>query len=136
MGQFDSPPNVILFALAMIDATKEWRRNIGGSQVSCRAGVHHGACIGGVVGNKMQRYHIFGELMTALEILESTAPDGVVQVSRACKEAVEKHLPSGHGFIFEARSDDKLRTSKGDEHEYDDVGGNTYLTTLAPLNWR
>lgn len=34
------------------------------------------------MGTEMQRYHLFGKLMTEVEVLESTAPEGRVQVSQ------------------------------------------------------
>jgi len=126
----NSPMSVVLFGLDMIRATHEWSR-MKGESVSCRVGVHTGDCIGGIVGTEMQRYHLFGRLMTDLEVLESTAPEGKVQVSKACKEAVEcQLLEEGipkEVVIFEVRTEPRLMTSKGDTHEYDEVGGATFI---------
>eukprot|EP00438_Fugacium_kawagutii_P005497 Skav227041 [mRNA] locus=scaffold72:374131:380220:+ [translate_table: standard] len=66
------------------------RKSKDGWSVSCRVGIAHGECIGGIVGTEMQRYHLFGELMSELEVLESTAPEGCVQVLLATA-----HRPSG-----------------------------------------
>merc|ERR1719262_1162555 len=87
----NSPVSVVLFGLDMVRAVDAWARDLG-VQVACRVGIHYGECIGGIVGNDMQRYHLFGELLTGIEILESTGAEARVQVSRACKEEVERQL--------------------------------------------
>merc|ERR1712228_93054 len=84
-----SPLSVVLFGLEMVKATHAWSKDMG-EAVSCRVGVHTGKCIGGIVGEEMQRYHLFGNLLTGLEVLESTAPEGKVQVSSSCKLACER----------------------------------------------
>merc|ERR1712039_244624 len=125
----NSPLSVVLFGLDMIRMTHDWSRKRG-ENVSCRVGVHSGACIGGIVGKRMQRYHLFGSLMTGLEVLESTAPEGKVQISVACKDAVECQLREegiSKVLIFEARTEPSLMTSKGERHEYEEVGGPTFI---------
>eukprot|EP00913_Durusdinium_trenchii_P018251 g17148.t1 len=57
--------------------------------IGVRVGVHSGECIGGIVGIDKQRYHLFGQLIHQLELLESTAPENGLQVSSSCKAAVE-----------------------------------------------
>jgi class 3 adenylate cyclase len=128
---------MVRFGLSMIDAVHEWARGMG-EQCTCRVGVHHGECIGGIVGTDMQRYHIFGELMSGVEVLESTAPEGYCQVSKACKEAIDRELSkakaSGHQAIGDVpsrlREDEHLKTSKGEVHEYSEVGGTTYIIDI------
>merc|ERR1712217_112737 len=126
----NSPVDVILFGLEMIKATHEWSRNMG-EHVSCRVGVHHGKCIGGIVGTEMQRYHLFGSLLTGLEVLESTAPEGKVQVSSACKEAAEQHMQQQgmqSKIIVQFRErTEQLKTSKGEVHNCEEVGGPTFV---------
>ncbi|CAJ1371342.1 unnamed protein product [Effrenium voratum] len=126
----NSPMSVVRFGLDMVQETNKWSRRKG-EQVSCRVGVHSGECIGGIVGTEMQRYHLFGKLMTEVEVLESTAPEGRVQVSQACKDAVDKQMRleglSKSLAMFEERSEETLRTSKGEEHSYDEVGGRTFV---------
>lgn len=92
--------------------------------------------MGGIVGNDMQRYHLFGHLMTVLEVLESTAPKGRVQVSLACKRAVEREVSSqqNNAFpweraLFQARGEEVLQTSKGETHALSEVGGPTFLAS-------
>ncbi|CAK9011040.1 unnamed protein product [Durusdinium trenchii] len=82
-----SPIEVVKFGMAMIEATARWAENLG-VQVTCRVGVHHGQCVGGVVGKGMQRYHLFGNFMSQLDTLEATSREGITQISSACKDAI------------------------------------------------
>merc|ERR1740121_2887072 len=126
--------------LGMVEATRQWSEKIG-SKISCRVGVHFGECIGGLVGIEMQRYHLFGDLMAELEILESTGKEAMVQVSTACKDAVDKSRASGIGIMTRTESErstsfwlrtDELMTSKGEKHDYSEVGGPTFLVHREP----
>lgn len=133
----NSPLDVVLFALDMVKAAHHWSRKRG-QRVSCRVGVHHGFVIGGIVGTEMQRYHLFGEMMTVVEVLESTAPEGKVQASAACRCAVleqmeEFNIPE-QVALFHERGDLVLRTSKDEEHEYDEVGGRTFIVQSYAQN--
>jgi len=129
----NKPINVLLFGLDMVKATHEWSRSMG-ENVSCRVGVHSGECIGGIVGTEMQRYHLFGGLMRGLEVLESTAPEGRVQVSQACKKFCENQMReeniSTEAIKFEARTEPCLKTSKGEEISYDEVDGGTFTVRM------
>eukprot|EP00929_Paragymnodinium_shiwhaense_P099849 TRINITY_DN61752_c0_g1_i1.p1 TRINITY_DN61752_c0_g1~~TRINITY_DN61752_c0_g1_i1.p1 ORF type:complete len:1137 (-),score=218.82 TRINITY_DN61752_c0_g1_i1:445-3855(-) len=136
----NNPISVIRFGMDMVQATQAWSKRRGWS-VNCRVGVHTGDCIGGFVGTGMQRYHLFGEMMNILEVLESTAPEGMVQVSRACKEAAERRirsdgLPSQY-VSFEMVSGDCLTTSKGEEHAFEEVDGYTFVVQgiMKILTW-
>eukprot|EP00435_Cladocopium_sp_Y103_P002567 s1730_g1.t1 len=111
-GQAEAPLTFKNSPLCVVQKTNKWSRDRK-EQVSCRVGVHSGECIGGIVGTEMQRYHLFGKLMTEVEVLESTAPEGRVQVSRACKDAVDKQLRlegMSESLMFEERSEETLRT--------------------------
>lgn len=121
---------VINFGLDMIREVHKWSREHG-EELSCRVAVHLGSCIGGIVGVEMQRYHLFGDLMNVLELLESTSEKGKVQVSSACCDAAlaqmrQEGLPS-QALQFDKRIEPHLTTSKGDIVRYDEVGGHTYL---------
>ncbi|CAE8607669.1 unnamed protein product [Polarella glacialis] len=131
--------SVALFALgmveALVEATHNWSR-MKGESVSCRVGIHSGRCVGGIVGTDMQRYHLFGDLLTTLELLESTAPRGRVQISNAYKKSLELELRAGQTVIMdssgmsvsvESRAEPSLMTSKGDVIAYHEVGGATFL---------
>jgi class 3 adenylate cyclase len=132
----NKPLSVVLFGLRMIQAAACWSARRG-EQIGCRVGVHSGSCLGGIVGTSMQRYHLFGELMTSLEVLESTAPEGRVQLSQACRHCLEvdltnEGLRSDEFFLFEKRTESLLTTSKGATHEFSEVGGATYLVSPTP----
>merc|ERR1712151_1366095 len=111
----NSPMSVIEFGLGMVRATAAWAEGMK-ENVSCRVGIHTGECIGGIVGTEMQRYHLFGNLMTVLEVLESTSVEGKVQVSPACKAAVVAHMGGSDSEVikFEERPEPQLQTSKGE----------------------
>lgn len=129
----NSPLTVVKFALAMVSATQAWAAK-SGLDVNTRVGVHSGACVGGIVGGSMQRYHLFGEFMTVLETLESTSASGRVQLSSVCHQAVLCEMENeglGNGaFSFTRREEPQLKTSKGELHDYDEVGGPTYLVDV------
>ncbi|CAJ1337452.1 unnamed protein product [Effrenium voratum] len=135
-----SSVEVVLFGMAMIEATARWAEALG-VKVTCRVGVHYGECVGGVVGKGMQRYHLFGKFMGEVDTLEATSREGITQISKACKESIVEELlgrkASSEAEALEAlqkefpgaveRTDEKLTTSKGEEHDYEEVGGRTIL---------
>merc|ERR550525_1519048 len=131
----NSPISVVFFGLDMVRAVDSWSESMQ-SEVTCRVGIHHGECIGGVVGNDMVRYHLFGDLLVGLEILESTAPEGRVQVSEACmleverqrkrlkeqeSKQVKKKVVEHELLTWTKREDGELKTSKGEIHTFRDV---------------
>ncbi|CAK0887479.1 unnamed protein product [Prorocentrum cordatum] len=120
----NSPVAVVLFAMQMVQETAKWSRKFG-ENIGCRVGIHTSSCVGGIVGTDMQRYHLFGELMTCLEILESTSHVGKVHASKACKDAVDeevrKNRTTEERFKFETRTEPWLTTSKGEAHQYADI---------------
>jgi len=120
------PISVVIFAVEIVEAVRSWssERDI---PLDCRVGVHTGECVGGVVGVEMKRYHLFGHLLSTLELLESTAPTGQVHLSSTCQRALEEQA-SVEGLCDEvvacsSRMEPVLRTSKGEEVPYKDVGG-------------
>jgi len=125
------PLNVLLFAAEMVNATRAWA-HAKGTNVSCRVGVHNGPCVGGIVGSKMQRYHLFGNLLSILEGLESSSVAHQVQISKACKVAVEEQIRQDGiqvtPFEFAVRTVEQLKTSKGEVVEWETAGGRpTYM---------
>eukprot|EP00928_Gymnodinium_smaydae_P073680 TRINITY_DN5683_c0_g1_i3.p1 TRINITY_DN5683_c0_g1~~TRINITY_DN5683_c0_g1_i3.p1 ORF type:complete len:1153 (+),score=225.49 TRINITY_DN5683_c0_g1_i3:141-3599(+) len=126
LTETNRPLSVAVVATQMIKITQEWSKSRGFS-VNCRVGVHTDECTGGIVGAQMQRYHLFGKLLSVVETLEATAPEGCVQMSGACKEAIDlqikqEKLPS-QVITMEMRKDTQLSTSKGDIMDYEDAGG-------------
>jgi len=126
----NSAISVVLFGLDMVKATNEWAKSLG-EEVGCRVGVATGECKGGIVGQKMKRYHLFGSLTTQVEVLESTSVEGRVQVSTSVKSAVESEINldgwSSDIIKFEERKEPQLTTSKGDIHHYEEVDGPTFF---------
>jgi len=129
----NSPFSVVEFGKAMVRVVNEWSQEQNVS-VRCRVGVHHGRCVGGIVGMNQQRYHLFGKLLVGLEVLESTAPEGGVQLSRECKDAVDRELKAlkkeDSGWCVE-RDGAVLVTSKGEEHKFEEVGGRTFVIVAS-----
>lgn len=131
----NSPISVLLFGMDMVEACERWaaklrKKSTSPVEVGLRVGIHTGECIGGIVGSEMQRYHIFGDFLCVVEVLESTSVEMKVQISRACKEAVEKQMRDETRdcpIVFEERPDENLKTSKGHIHEFSEVGGKTFL---------
>lgn len=132
---------MLRFALSMAEKTDAWSLRRG-EEVRLRAGVHNGQCVGGVVGRDMQRYHLFGSLCSILDLVEGTSTPGCVQISSACFEALQQELgPAWNEKAVEllncrivSRTEDALKTSKGEIHCYSEVGGMTYF--LVPLRSR
>jgi len=142
LTKVNSPYSVILFGLDMVRAVDDWAAAMR-VNVTCRVGVAYGECIGGIVGTDMQRYHLFGDLLTCMDILEATSTEGRVQISTPCKLEVERQLREEMGetrpevLRFIQREEPHLKTSKGEIHEYSEVGGPAYLVMSSqPLRNR
>jgi len=121
-----NPIHVVAFGMELIRVTRHWSSR-NGFNVGCRVGIHTGSCIGGMVGEEMQRYHLFGDFMCCLEGLESTAPQDGVHVSDSCMTACldrvqADDLPVDQVNFF-PRQEKELQTSKGERVPYEDVGG-------------
>eukprot|EP00928_Gymnodinium_smaydae_P073687 TRINITY_DN5683_c0_g5_i1.p1 TRINITY_DN5683_c0_g5~~TRINITY_DN5683_c0_g5_i1.p1 ORF type:complete len:1236 (+),score=280.77 TRINITY_DN5683_c0_g5_i1:91-3798(+) len=131
LTRVNDPASVVLFGLDMVRATDAWSKRRG-ENVRCRVGVHTGPCVGGVVGTDMQRYHLFGDIMTVVEVLESTAPTGGLQISSACCAAVLQCSSDYRDqFLILQRQDPHLVTSKGEVHSYAAVGGPTFIVSAS-----
>jgi len=133
----NSPSSVIQFGISMVFEVQAWSKRIG-EEVRCRVGVHYGSCVGGIVDMHMQAYHLFGHFMQEVEVLESTAPEGGVQVSKACHGAVlrERKEDRGgeHPFEFREVKGAHLVTSKGEVHEFEEVGGRSFVLEGPGMN--
>lgn len=84
------------------------------SDLSCRVGIHCGACVGAIVGNEMQRYHLFGRALRVLEKLEASSQPGRAHISNAVMSTLKKtrEVMISDEFSFEQRFGG-LETSKG-----------------------
>ncbi|CAK8986025.1 Guanylyl cyclase [Durusdinium trenchii] len=137
LTETNSALRVVEFGLAMIKATAKWSQRLRAkgddykdANIRCRVGVHHGECVGGIVGTGMMRYHLFGEFMSIVDILEATSKEGICQISDACKKQIELEGGASNSIKFEER-EDELKTSKGEVHSRDEVGGKTFLVYPA-----
>jgi len=142
LTETNSPYSVLLFGLDMVRAVDDWAAAMN-VNVACRVGIVYGECIGGIVGTDMQRYHLFGDLLTVMDVLEATSEEGRVQISTPCKLEVERQLREEAGELrpeiltFRKREALQLKTSKGEVHEFSEVGGPTFLVeSTRPLRNR
>eukprot|EP00928_Gymnodinium_smaydae_P009155 TRINITY_DN13389_c2_g2_i1.p1 TRINITY_DN13389_c2_g2~~TRINITY_DN13389_c2_g2_i1.p1 ORF type:complete len:1178 (-),score=235.14 TRINITY_DN13389_c2_g2_i1:98-3103(-) len=138
LTQTNRPLSVSIVATEMVRITQEWSASRGVA-VKCRVGVHTDECTGGIVGLQMQRYHLFGKLLSVVETLESTAPEGRVQISSACKEAIDLQIKQEklplQVITMQQRKESQLSTSKGDIVDYEDAGGfPTYIVEKCCLD--
>ena len=92
-----------------VQATAKWTERLRqrgesykDANVRCRVGVHHGECVGGIVGTGMMRYHLFGEFMSIVDILEATSKEGVCQISDSCRKQIESEGGFSNSISFEA----------------------------------
>jgi len=137
MTEENNPIDVLLFALEKVDIVRRWSERLAGDHepVNCRVGIQYGECIGGIVGTDMQRYHLYGDLMSQLEVLEACGKPGMVQLSPASKEAIDESMRATGKFgkldIVFTQREDELKTSKGEVHSFDEVGGTTWLVTRS-----
>mmetsp|Transcript_74908 Transcript_74908/g.217425 ORF Transcript_74908/g.217425 Transcript_74908/m.217425 type:complete len:1270 (+) Transcript_74908:2-3811(+) len=126
-----SPLSVVLFGQDMVRAVNEWS-SANGFSVKCRVGVHHGKCVGGIVGTTSQRYHLFGDLIRILDVLEATGREGGVQISQACAREVQREIrevapPEAEEILdFEPYRGPHLQTSKGEVHTFEEVEGKPF----------
>ena len=65
-------------ALDVQSLMAKWKAPDGGP-LAVRIGLHVGATVGGVVGHKMLRYHLFGPPLEGLNRMEQTCDPGGVR---------------------------------------------------------
>jgi len=107
--------------------------------LQCRIGLHVGKVLGSILGFLLQRYHLFGRTMIVLDLLESTAPVGGIQISAEayeiliseCEDEHDKLTALDNEFIFRtpagAIETGQLFTSKSTPVSFSSVGGIPYL---------
>ena len=83
-------------ATALTNMANEMQRHCAsirmpdGEAVVMRIGLHCGPLVGGVVGGRMLRYHLFGPTMDVVAALEHACQPGQIRLSRAFAHALKK----------------------------------------------
>lgn len=93
---------IMTLAKAMIAAAKTIVMPHNGESLSIRVGIHTGPCVSGLVGNKLPKFSIFGDIMNTASRMESTSIPGHIQVSEATwslLRSCEKFKPTGGVLI-------------------------------------
>ncbi|KAH9491527.1 Adenylate cyclase type 3 [Bulinus truncatus] len=88
----------IHMGLNMVTAISSVRQTTG-KDVNMRVGVHTGACLGGVLGQRQWQFDILGKEVTMANKMESGGLPGRVHISEATKQCLngEFELEDGHG---------------------------------------
>jgi class 3 adenylate cyclase len=78
------------------------RVSAGGEEcvLQIRVGVHSGSVVGGVVGVKGPRYHLFGENVDLAERMESNGIPGEVHISEETHQCLHEPGGEAHKFSF------------------------------------
>ena len=96
----DGPPDPVLdFALRIVEELRECNEKLATGptqQLEIRVGVCSGVCFGGVIGDAVPRFHLFGDAHDAAIAIEQSGKAGEVLVSEST------WTQSGARYVYEA----------------------------------
>jgi class 3 adenylate cyclase len=83
----DHAERIIKLALAIIKIVPTL--TLDGTPIRVRIGVHTGPVVAGVIGESRFAYDLWGDTVNTASRMESTAPEGSIQITETTKEAVK-----------------------------------------------
>lgn len=109
-GALDHPQAAATTALQLRD---ELQHHVipGSGAIEMRFGIHLGAVVAGVIGERKFSYDVWGDTMNIGSRMESTSLPNMIQTSQAFRDRVD------HGFVFESRGPIGIK-GKGDMETY------------------
>ena len=91
----DHAERIIKLALAVRQTVPKLTLN--GTPIRVRIGVHTGPVVAGVIGESRFAYDLWGDTVNIASRMESTAPEGSIQITETTKEAIQNK------FLLEKR---------------------------------
>ncbi len=93
-------------ALALMEAIQDLTiDHLRDKRIEMRIGIHSGSCVGGVVGNKMPRYFLFGDTVDVASRMESSGETMKIHVSQSTKW----HIDDKAQFKIELRGETYIK---------------------------
>jgi class 3 adenylate cyclase len=86
---------ILLLALAIKSASEKITLN--GQPLQLRIGISSGPVVAGVIGESRFAYDLWGDTVNIASRMESTAPEGSIQITETTKEAIQDK------FVLEKR---------------------------------
>ncbi|CAG9312035.1 unnamed protein product [Blepharisma stoltei] len=96
---YEECENMLNMAFDMVKAIKDINeKNM--TKLNMRIGMHTGDLVGGITGNDIVRYDIYGPDVDVANKMESNGMPGKVNVSEVTKKLLEEGFPGKYGFEF------------------------------------